>query len=136
MVVIFGFVASLQPVTEEAQKSGAKLAKVSMNDSVQRYRQVWLMQGEPSYIDMDGHRLSMTHAGLVSPFNQQGILDCGYWLAVHYPQRNIMTSELSDIEGKIYGNVALCHYVYQNGQHIVVRMTVDQTTIDVKFPAE
>lgn len=133
IIVCIALAIALQPVSEEAQTTGAKLAKVWMLDSVQRYRQIWLTHGEPEHITMDGFDLKMTQGGLVSPFNSHGQLDCGYWLAVHYPQRNIMGSALIDVDGTMQAKHRICHYIYKNGQEIVVNMTAEQTEIIVKF---
>ncbi|MDW1632422.1 MSHA biogenesis protein MshF, partial [Vibrio sp. Y176] len=50
VIIVVGMAIKLQPVTEEAQATGAKLAKVWMLDSVQRYHQAWLVQGEPNHM--------------------------------------------------------------------------------------
>lgn len=63
VIIVVGMAIKLQPVTEEAQATGAKLAKVWMLDSVQRYHQAWLVQGEPNYMEMDGFQLTMTEGG-------------------------------------------------------------------------
>ncbi|PFG55201.1 MSHA biogenesis protein MshF [Vibrio sp. ES.051] len=136
VIIVVGLAAKLRPVTEQAQVTGAQLAKVSMQDSVQRYRQAWLVQGEPEHMRMDGFELTMTEGGLVSPFIQQGVLDCVYWLAVHYPQRKIMASELLDVNGVIETNHYVCHYAYENGQSIVIVSTANQLKIDVEMSAE
>ena len=135
-IIAVGLAVKLRPVTEQAQVTGAKLARVWMQDSVQRYRQAWLVQGEPEHMLMDGFNLTMTEDGLVSPFTQQGVLDCGYWLAVHYPQRKIMTNKLIDISGAIKTDRYVCHYTYENGQSIVVISTANQLKIDVEMSAE
>ncbi|MCV5959493.1 hypothetical protein OFO30_29355, partial [Escherichia coli] len=80
-------------------------------------------------MEMDGFQLTMTEGGLVSPFTQQGVLDCGYWLAVHYPQRKIMASELLDISGIIKSNRYICNYTYESGQTIVVMSTANRLII-------
>ncbi|EGR2894075.1 MSHA biogenesis protein MshF [Vibrio parahaemolyticus] len=136
VIIVVGMAIKLQPITEEAQATGAKLAKVWMLDSVQRYHQAWLVQGEPNHMEMDGFQLTMTEGGLVSPFTQQGVLDCGYWLAVHYPQRKIMASELLDISGTIKSNRYICNYTYESGQTIVVMSTANRLIIDVEMSAE
>nr|ELA9416171.1 MSHA biogenesis protein MshF [Vibrio parahaemolyticus] len=136
VIIVVGMAIKLQPVTEEAQATGAKLAKVWMLDSVQRYHQAWLVQGEPNHMEMDGFLLTMTDTGLVHPFTQDGTLDCGFWLAVHYPQRKIMASELLNISGTIKSNSYACHYRYESGQTVVVSSMANQLKIDVEMPAE
>ncbi len=136
VIIVVGMAIKLQLVTEEAQATGAKLAKVWMLDSVQRYHQAWLVQGEPNRMEMDGFQLTMTEGGLVSPFTQQDVLDCGYWLAVHYPQRKIMASELLEIRGAIKSNSYTCHYTYENGQRVVVISDANYLKIDVEMSTE
>nr|WP_275664019.1 MSHA biogenesis protein MshF [Vibrio harveyi] len=134
--MLVAFVHSLKPVKQQAQVTGAKLAKVWMQDSVQRYHQAWMVHGEPKHMSMDGFELNMTEAGLVSPFRQDGVLDCGFWLAVHYPQRKIMVSELLEIRGAIKSNSYTCHYTYENGQRVVVISNTNYLKIDVEMSAE
>ncbi|MGR5195873.1 MSHA biogenesis protein MshF [Vibrio rotiferianus] len=136
LIVLVAFVHNLKLIEQQAQVTGAKLAKVWMQDSVQRYRQAWLVQGEPKQMSMDGFELDMTEAGLVSPFRQDGVLDCGFWLAVHYPQRKIMASELLDIRGVIKSSSYTCHYTYENGQRVVVISDANYLKIDVEMSAE
>ncbi|WP_050926541.1 hypothetical protein [Vibrio harveyi] len=136
LILLVAFVHSLKPVEQQAQVTGAKLAKVWMQDSVQRYHQAWIVHGEPKHMSMDGFELDMTEAGLVSPFRQDGVLDCGFWLAVHYPQRKIMASELLEIRGAIKSNSYICHYTYENGQRVVVISDANYLKIDVEMSAE
>ncbi|HDM8198532.1 TPA: MSHA biogenesis protein MshF [Vibrio harveyi] len=136
LILLVAFVHSLKLVEQQAQVTGAKLAKVWMQDSVQRYHQAWMVHGEPKHMSMDGFELDMTEAGLVSPFRQDGVLDCGFWLAVHYPQRKIMASELLEIRGAIKSNSYTCHYTYENGQRVVVISDANYLKIDVEMSAE
>ncbi|EGQ8309941.1 MSHA biogenesis protein MshF [Vibrio parahaemolyticus] len=136
VIIVVGMAIKLQPVTEEAQATGAKLAKVWMLDSVQRYHQAWLVQGEPNRMEMDGFQLTMTEGGLVSPFRTSGVLDCDYWLTVHYPQRKIMASELLEIRGAIKSNSYTCNYTYENGQRVVVISDANYLKIDVEMSTE
>ena len=78
----------------------------------------------------------MTEGGLVSPFRTSGVLDCDYWLMVHYPQRKIMASELLEIRGAIKSNSYTCHYTYENGQRVVVISDANYLKIDVEMSAE
>ncbi|MGR5236203.1 MSHA biogenesis protein MshF [Vibrio alfacsensis] len=133
MIVLVAFVHSLKPIEQEAQAVGAKMAKTWMQESVQRYRHAWLVKGEPKTMSMDGFELTMTEGGLVSPFMADGALDCGYWLAVHYPQRKMMASELSDVHGTIESQRYQCRYTYQNGQRLVVISTTRQLKIRVEM---
>ncbi|MCQ9076296.1 MSHA biogenesis protein MshF [Vibrio harveyi] len=136
LILLVAFVHNLKPVEQQAQVTGAKLAKVWMQDSVQRYHQAWMVHGEPKHMSIDGFELDMTEAGLVSPFRQDGVLDCGFWLAVHYPQRKIMASELLEIRGAIKSNSYTCHYTYENGQRVVVISDANYLKIDVEMSAE
>lgn len=136
IIVLAAFMQKLKPVEQEARETGAKLAKVWMQDSVQRYHQAWLVHGEPKQLLMDGFQLNMTESGLVSPFNSSGVLDCDYWLAVHYPQRKIMASELLEIRGAIKSNSYTCDYTYENGQRVVVISNANRLKIDVEMSAE
>ena len=136
LILLVAFVHSLKPVEQQAQVTGAKLAKVWMQDSVQRYHQAWIVHGEPKHMSMDGFELDMTEAGLVSPFRQDGVLDCGFWLAVHYPQRKIMASELLEIRGAIKSNSYTCNYIYENGQRVVVISDANYLKIDVEMSTE
>ena len=136
LILLVAFVYSLKPVEQQAQVTGAKLAKIWMQDSVQRYHQAWIVHGEPKHMSMDGFELDMTEAGLVSPFRQDGVLDCGFWLTVHYPQRKIMASELLEIRGAIKSNSYTCHYTYENGQRVVVISDANYLKIDVEMSAE
>ncbi|WP_321283276.1 MSHA biogenesis protein MshF [uncultured Vibrio sp.] len=135
-IIFVGLVIKFQSVTQEAQVTGAKMAKVWMLDSVQRYRESWLLQGEPKQMEVDGFQLTMTQWGLVSPFNKQGDLDCGYWLAVHYPQRKIMTSEPSEIAGTIENNVYRCKYIYSDHYQVIVTTYRDHLTVGVDILSE
>ncbi|MCG9702816.1 MSHA biogenesis protein MshF [Vibrio natriegens] len=119
-IIFVGLVFKFQSVAEEARVTGARVAKVWMIDSVQRYREAWLLQGEPKQMEMDGFHLTMTEGGLVSPFSNQGDLDCTYWLAVHYPQRKIMTIEPSEIGGTIKNDLYICNYIYKKSYKVIV----------------
>ncbi|MBR9873830.1 MSHA biogenesis protein MshF [Vibrio sp. J1-1] len=119
-IIFVGLVFKFQLVAEEARVTGARLAKVWMLDSVQRYKEAWLLQGEPKQLEMDGFHLTMTERGLVSPFSEQGDLDCAYWLAVHYPQRKIMTIEPSAIDGTIKNDLYICNYTYKKSYKVIV----------------
>ncbi|MGR2664792.1 MSHA biogenesis protein MshF [Vibrio campbellii] len=136
VIVLGAFIQKLKPIEQEAQDTGAKLAKVWMQDSVQRYRQAWLVHGEPKLLLMDGFELNMTEGGLVSPFRASGVLDCDYWLAVHYPQRKIMTSELLEIRGAIKSNTYTCDFTYENGQRIVVKSDANYLKVVVEISSE
>ncbi|MBR9788208.1 MAG: MSHA biogenesis protein MshF [Vibrionaceae bacterium] len=131
VTIVFGLAIKLQPVMEKSQATGVQMAKVWMLDSVQRYKEAWLLQGEPKQMEMDGFHLTMTEGGLVSPFNQQGGLDCAYWLAVHYPQRKIMTSEPSEVGGTIKNNFHICNYTYKHHQ-VKVTASRNHLTISVE----
>ena len=120
VTIVFGLAIKLQPVMEKSQATGVQMAKVWMLDSVQRYREAWLLQGEPKQLEMDGFHLTMTEGGLVSPFSKQGDLDCTYWLAVHYPQRKIMTIEPSEIGGAIKNGLYICSYIYKKSYKVIV----------------
>lgn len=136
VIVLGAFIQKLKPIELEAQETGAKLAKVWMQDSVQRYHRAWLVRGEPKQLFMDGFKLNMTDGGLVSPFKSNGALDCDYWLTVHYPQRKIMASELLEIRGAIKSNSYTCHYTYKNGQRVVVVSDANYLKIDVEIMTE
>lgn len=136
IIVLAAFMQKLKPIEQEAQETGAKLAKVWMQDSVQRYHQAWLVHGEPKLLLMDGFELNMTEGGLVSPFRTSGVLDCDYWLTVHYPQRKIMASELLEIRGAIKSNSYTCKYTYENGQRVVVISDANYLKIDVEMSTE
>ncbi len=135
-VIFVGLVIKFQSVTQEARVTGAKMAEVWMRDSIQRYRESWLLQGEPKQMEVDGFQLTMTQWGLVSPFNKQGDLDCGYWLAVHYPQRKIMTSEPSEIAGTIKNNITICKYTYSDNYQVKVTTHQSHVTVDVEILSE
>ena len=136
VIVLGALIQKLKLIEQEAQETGVKLAKVWMQDSVQRYRQAWLVHGEPKLLLMDGFKLNMTEGGLVSPFRTSGALDCDYWLTVHYPQRKIMASELLEIRGAIKSNSYTCHYTYENGQRVVVISDANYLKIDVEMSTE
>ncbi len=135
-MICFGFAIKLQPVVEEVQATGAKMAKVWMLNSVQRYREAWLLQGEPKQMEMDGFHLTMTESGLVSPLNKQGMLDCAYWLAVHFPQHKVMASYPVNIHGTIENNLYICNYAYNDKQGVVVTSNTHHLIIDVVILAE
>ncbi|AQM68792.1 hypothetical protein Vca1114GL_02334 [Vibrio campbellii] len=136
VIVLGALIQKLKPIEQEAQVTGAKLAKVWMQDSVQRYRQAWLVHGEPKQLFMDGFKLNMTDGGLVSPFKSSGVLDCDYWLTVHYPQRKIMASELLEISGAIKSNSYTCDFTYENGQRIVVKSDANYLKVVVEISSE
>ncbi|MDV6253634.1 MSHA biogenesis protein MshF [Vibrio sp. EA2] len=134
-VILLGLVFKFQSVTREVRVTGAKMAKVWMLDSVQRYREAWLLQGEPTQMEMNGFHLTMTEGGLVSPFNPQGGLDCSYWLSVHYPQRKIMTIEPSEVSGTIKNNRYICNYIYMDNK-VIVTANGNYLTINVEILSE
>ncbi|MEL7437858.1 MAG: MSHA biogenesis protein MshF [Pseudomonadota bacterium] len=136
VIVLGAFIQKLKPIEQEAQDTGAKLAKVWMQDSVQRYRQAWLVHGQPKQLFMDGFKLKMTDGGLVSPFKPSGVLDCDYWLTVHYPQRKIMASELLEVRGAIKSNSYTCDFTYENGQRIVVKSDANYLKVVVEISSE
>ncbi|MGP8308337.1 MSHA biogenesis protein MshF [Vibrio sp. YIC-376] len=136
VILFLGLVIKSHSVTEEAQATGAKMAKVWMLDSVERYRHAWLVQGEPGFMEMDGFRLRMTEYGLVSPFTEQGKLDCAYWLAVHYPQHKIMASELSEVSGMNKSNHYVCQYRYKSGQKIAITSDANHLIVNVNLMTE
>ncbi|WP_394158152.1 MSHA biogenesis protein MshF [Vibrio campbellii] len=136
VIVLGALIQKLKPIEQEAQDTGAKLAKVWMQDSVQRYHQAWLVHGEPKLLLMDGFELNMTEGGLVSPFKPSGVLDCDYWLTVHYPQRKIMASELLEIRGAIKSNSYTCDFTYENGQRIVVKSDANYLKVVVEISSE
>ena len=132
IIVLSASIQKLKPIEQEAQETGAKLAKVWMQESVQRYYQAWLVHGEPKQLFMDGFKLTMTEGGLVSPFKSSDMLDCDYWLMVHYPQRKIMASEILEIRGAIKSNSYTCQYTYENGQRVIVISDANYLKIDVE----
>lgn len=136
VTLFLGLVIKFHSVTREAQATGAKMAKVWMLDSVERYRHAWLVQGEPDFMEMDGFHLRMTEYGLVSPFTEEGELDCKYWLAVHYPQRKIMASELAKISGMSKSNHYVCYFYYKSGQNIAIRSGANKLIVDVNLSTE
>ncbi|UTZ42337.1 MSHA biogenesis protein MshF [Vibrio campbellii] len=136
IIVLAASIQKLKPIEQEAQETGAKLAKVWMQESVQRYHQAWLVHGEPKQLFMDGFKLTMTEGGLVSPFKSSDVLDCDYWLMVHYPQRKIMASELLEIRGAIKSNSYTCQYTYENGQRVIVILDANYLKIDVETLTE
>ncbi|WP_322803203.1 MSHA biogenesis protein MshF [Vibrio alfacsensis] len=136
MIVLVAFVQNLKPIEQEASLSGSKMAKAWMRASIQRYQQAWLVSGEPNILMMDGFKLHMTDEGLVSPFTADGVLDCDYWLAVHYPQRKIMASELLKIRGVVKSNNYMCDYTYANGYKVVVISSGNQLKLSVENSAE
>jgi len=136
IIVLAASIQKLKPIEQEAQETGAKLAKVWMQESVQRYHQAWLVHGEPKQLFMDGFKLTMTEGGLVSPFKSSDVLDCDYWLMVHYPQRKIMASELLEIRGAIKSNSYTCQYTYENGQRVIVISDANYLKIDVETLTE
>jgi MSHA biogenesis protein MshF len=130
-ILFLGLTINFQSVSEQAQATGAKMAKVWMLDSVERYRHAWLVQGEPNLIEMDGLHLRMTEYGLVSPFTEQGKLDCAYWLSVHYPQRSLMASDLAEIIGMRESNHYVCQYRYKSGHKIAITSDANQLIVNV-----
>ena len=136
IIVLAASIQKLKPIEQEAQETGAKLAKVWMQESVQRYHQAWLVHGEPKQLFMDGFKLTMTEGGLVSPFKSSDMLDCDYWLMVHYPQRKIMASEILEIRGAIKSNSYTCQYTYENGQRVIVISDANYLKIDVETLTE
>ncbi|MGY0617205.1 MSHA biogenesis protein MshF [Vibrio sp. FJH11] len=136
VTVFLGLVVKSHSVIGEAQATGAKMAKVWMLNSVERYRHAWLVQGEPDFMEMDGFHLRMTEYGLVSPFTAEGKLDCAYWLAVHYPQRKIMASKLAEIRGMSKSSHYVCNFHYKSGQNIAISSGANKLIVNVNLSTE
>ncbi|MDF2155628.1 MSHA biogenesis protein MshF [Vibrio sp. CAU 1672] len=135
-IIAAGLLVSLGPVSREARQTGALLAKAAMRDSVNRYQQMWLTSGEPQLMRVGQAELSMNDNGLVLPVNPHRQFDCRYWLAVHYPQRKIMASELKKVHGERKNDGYRCYYRYQSGQKVVVSFSANALKIDVEIPTE
>nr|WP_306309819.1 MSHA biogenesis protein MshF [Vibrio sp. D401a] len=128
--------ASIAPLQKELDGTGASLAKNWMLNSVNRYRSIWLMKGEPDSIEVDGAMLRMTEAGLVLPLDDNEQLDCDGWLTVHYPQRKIMTANLLEISRIAKGDGYVCLYRYSNNQLVLVTFNTNSLQIDVENSAK
>lgn len=135
-VVLVALLESLAPLQKELDDTGASLAKNWMLDSVNRYRSIWLMRGEPDSIEIDGSVWLMTEAGLVLPLDDSEQLDCDDWLAVHYPQRKIMTANLLEINRVLKGDEYLCIYRYSNHKLVLVTFSTNRLKIDVENSAK
>ena len=135
VVVLVALLESLAPLQKELDDAGANLAKNWMLDSVNRYRSIWLMRGEPDTIEVDGSVLLMTEAGLVLPLDDSEQFDCDSWLTIHYPQRKIMTANLSEIKMITNADEFLCMYRYSSQQLVIVTFNTDHLQIDVENSA-
>ena len=133
--VLVALLESLAPLQKELDDTGASLAKNWMLDSVNRYRSIWLMKGEPDSIEVDGSILLMTDAGLVLPLDESEQFDCDSWLTIHYPQRKIMRANLSEIKLITKGDEYLCMYRYSSQQLVFVTFNANHLQIDVENSA-
>ncbi|MGR5212827.1 MSHA biogenesis protein MshF [Vibrio rotiferianus] len=135
IVVLVALSVSLAPLQKELDNTGASLAKTWMLDSVNRYRSIWLMKGEPDSIAADGLVLQMTEAGLVLPLDDNEQFDCDSWLKIHYPQRKIMAANLLEVKMLTKGDGYLCTYRYSSQLLVFVTFTMTHLKIDVENSA-
>ena len=132
LILVVLFWASSGSLHRQLNNTGAQLARTWMLDSVNRYRHIWLIAGEPDYIDSDGLRLKMTASGLVMPLDHNQQFDCDTWLAVHFPQRKVMAANLLKVDRVVESGSYVCRYHYSNGELMVLSFNQNYLKINVE----
>lgn len=119
-IILVVFFSIWRQIEDEAIKSAALVATKQMLESVNRLKQEWLLQGQPSNIFYNGRVVAMTETGLVESHNLSKEFDCALWLAIHYPHGKIYDARLLHIESKHINDTYQCRFVYQHDVSILM----------------
>ncbi len=120
-LLMMGVVMAWQHMQPQAEKTGFSVARKSILDRANDYKQYWLVHKQPGQLVINGKTIVFNPHGWVLPVTE-GKTDCRIWLAVLYPEVKIMGLALLGIDQQQQGDALMCRYRYQNRHSIVISL--------------
>ncbi|MDA0128925.1 MSHA biogenesis protein MshF [Vibrio sp. MarTm2] len=136
MVLTASFMSAFQKVEIEANDSAFLVASKRIIERASFYKQKWLLQQQPSHLEIDSELLTLSQNGWVLPINEAGDIDCDYWLKVLYPDKQILESLPINIHNHSDGSHYRCDYDYGMNRHVVIDLNYKHFSAKIVLVAE
>ncbi len=120
-LLMMGVVMAWQHMQPQAEETAFAVARKSILDRANGYKQFWLVHKQPVQQIMDGQPVTFNPYGWVLPV-KEGKTDCGHWLTLLYPERKIIGLALLGSESLQQGQTQICHYQYEGGHQLTIRL--------------
>ncbi len=120
-LLMMGVVMAWQHMEPQAEETAFAVARKSILDRANGYKQFWLVHKQPEQQKMDGALVIFNPYGWVLP-QHQGKTDCDYWLTLLYPDRKIIGLALLGSDSIQQGQAQICVYQYEGGHQLTIRL--------------
>jgi len=136
VILIFSFGSAWKKVESEADDSAFLVASKRIIERASFYKQQWLLDKQPSTLNIDARLLRLSKNGWLLPLDQDNQVNCQFWLSVLYPEYRILDRKPIKNTNLSEGYYYHCDYNYGDSRHLVIELNNKQFSAKIVFVAE
>lgn len=131
--LVASFLLSWRAVEQQANRSALQLASQRIHERASFYKQQWLLARKANSLEIAGLELNYTDKGWVTPLNNQQRVDCQYWLAILYPDEELLGHQPLAIDNESIARDYRCIYRYSQDRFIAISLIQNNFSAQVGF---
>lgn len=116
----------------EAERAAFIVAKRQILSNANVYRQHWMLNQQPSMMNIDGRSIQFTRKGWPITISNSR-LDCDKWLALLWPDKQIFGENYSVKMLNQSLGVIGCEYGFPPGQVMILTLTNDSFMVEMNI---
>ncbi|MBM7038030.1 hypothetical protein [Vibrio ulleungensis] len=135
LIVILALTATLLynllSVEEEAEHTALMVTGSRILDVANKYKQYWIVNGQPSDIEAEGMRIAFNDKGWVLPTLDNDV-NCLHWLTILHPTIAVFGNDSPSITQLNESGKIECQYQYKTGQQLNLMIDNSQFSVRVR----
>lgn len=136
MVLLLALLVSWHKIEREASGTALEVASKRILERANFYKQQWLLAKQPQQLVIGQNVIHYTATGWVKPVNADNNLDCEYWLALLYQERQVLGNLPNKTHENSTSSSFQCKYYFEDSGAITIDLIGGKFNVDAIFTAE